>query len=472
LDTRRLFSNTRIPNHLPVLLHEEASFGEGDATDLWRLLQEITPASRMALLLLFVEPECVASTLKILKNLQGVYACDIIPLVCTDFLKIIDAKAPGKIFRSYILSKVDLNVISPFVIDGPTPDSMFFGRERELRAIREHIGLSCYALIGGRRIGKTSILQHLMRFGLSEAGFRVLYHDCSLTPTQAELVEAVVTDKTWFSAPPVLRPTSFVEVILALPDDKPLVVLLDEADKLIVPDQAAGYSLLRAFRALANAGRCHFAFGGEYSLRSNMMDPHSPLYNFPTELPIGHLDFRAVRELILQPMKEMEIELVDEERIVKRIWSFTSGHPNIVQRFCRRLVDKVNQKQHFYLNIEDVEEVIANDDFLRYDFLDIYWEQATELERLCSLVMARDRGLRTLLAIHLALRQLKLRPTLNEVNDALERLIRLRNILRLTDGGYEFEVTSFPEVVSRTSRLDDLIALICERYKYDKRGAS
>ena len=55
--------------------------------------------------------------------------------------------------------------------------------------------------------------------------------------------------------------------------------------------------------------------------------------------------------------------------------------------------------------------------------------------------------------------------TLNQVDDALERLVDLRNILQRTAEGYEFAVTAFPEVMAKTARLEDLIALNCETYQ-------
>jgi len=109
--------------------------------------------------------------------------------------------------------------------------------------------------------------------------------------------------------------------------------------------------------------------------------------------------------------------------------------------------------------------VVADPDFLRKDFLNIYWERATALERLCSLVMAADDSVRTLTAAHETLDRHDIRTTLNEVDDALERLVDLRNILQRTAEGYEFAVTAFPEVIAKTARLDDLIALNRETYQ-------
>ncbi|MGA9349327.1 MAG: ATP-binding protein [Anaerolineae bacterium] len=356
--------------------------------------------------------------------------------------------------------------MSPFVITGYAPDDMFFGREHEFREITEHAATASYALIGGRRIGKTSILKRLERVHLPATGFCALYHDCSFTPTQAELVQAVAPDKTWFPEPPANLPASFAGIIQALPNDKPLVILLDEADKLIEPDRRASYPVFDTLRALANAGRCRFVLSGEQALRTELTNPNSPLYNFANEILIGRLDFQSVEELVTRPMKQLEIVLEDEAEMVQCIWDFTSGHPNVIQRLCQRLIVLLNQRGDRRLTLDDVEAVVVDPDFLRKDFLNIYWERATALERLCSLVMATDDSVRTLTAVHEALHKRGVEATLNEVDDALERLADLRNILQRTAEGYEFAVTAFPEIIAKTARLEDLIALNRETYQH------
>jgi len=51
------------------------------------------------------------------------------------------------------------------------------------------------------------------------------------------------------------------------------------------------------------------------------------------------------------------------------------------------------------------------------------------------------------------------------VSDALDRLVDLRNILKNTNDGYEFSVTAFPDIISKTKRLNDLIAIDCENFQ-------
>ena len=465
LDTSGVFQDTKLPSSLPVVILEKLSSTSVALERIKSVLEDLLiPPARVALLIPY-ERSDEASNVLLEEKLRYTYAYDVVLLSRDELLKIVSSEEPPRALRSVVLSRIDLLSASSFIISGPALNNMFFGREHELREICDRIPIANYALIGGRRIGKTSILKRLEGVRLPAAGFRALYHDCSFTPTQAELVQAVAADKTWFPEPPASLPASFAGIAQALPDDKPLVILLDETDKLIEPDRRAGYPLFDTLRALANAGRCRFVLSGEQALRAELTNPNSPLYNFANEMLIGRLDFRAVEELVTRPMKQLEIELTDEAGMAQHIWDFTSGHPNVVQRLCQQLVIRLNQRQDRRLTLDDVEAVVADFDFLRKDFLNIYWERSTALERLCSLVMAADEKVRTLTAVHEALDKHSVQPTLNEVDDALERLVDLRNILKRTAEGYDFVVTAFPQVIAKTARLDDLIALNSETYQ-------
>jgi hypothetical protein len=125
----------------------------------------------------------------------------------------------------------------------------------------------------------------------------------------------------------------------------------------------------------------------------------------------------------------------------------------------------LNERQDRRITLEDVEAIITDPDFLRRDFLDTYWERASILEKLVSLVMIRDGTARTLTGVRSALAREGINANLNSVDGALERLVDLRNILKHTPTGYDFAVTAFLHVLSQSLRLDDLIALNREIYQ-------
>lgn len=422
-------------------------------------------STKIGLLLLLSDERSVRDTRNLLAaKMRRPFAFDIVVVGNEELFQIAVAHDPKQALRQQVLSSIDLNTVSPFVVTGPTPDSIFFGRESEIREIAEHTATKSYAIIGGRRIGKSSLLNRLHHVRLPAAGFRTSYHDCSATPTYDAFFAAAIHD--WRPKPPLDVPTTYDDLLQSPPTDKPLVLLLDEADKLVPADRANSWPLFNALRALANSGCGQIVLSGERTLRDALRDPKSPLFNFADEMLLGPLDFRAVEELVTRPMKQLEIELVDKKAIVDMIWDFTSGHPNVVQRLCRRLIERLNELGTRRITLADVNAIIEDPAFQRDDFLSTYWEAATPLERIISLLMADDENMRTLRAVRQALAErCDLQSKAREVDDALQRLVDLRSILKRTPTGYEFAVEAFPRVVAGTMTLDDMLEILTEEYQ-------
>ncbi len=482
VSTSHLFRDTKLPPVLPIMVLCASVTGEDNTKKVYEVLEERLHSSYRICLVLSPQDVVSSQICEFVDKIRRAYAYDVIPLARSDLIKILIDHEPQQTLRRLVLSKADLVSASPFVVTGPTPVNMFFGREPELRMITERIATASFAVIGGRRIGKTSILHRLRFVRLPAAGFQCLYQDCSTASDRATFLGTVVD--VWLSRAsqsdlddlddedykesdqrlPLNTPRSFTELADLLFGEESAVILLDEIDGLIVTESQKGYPLFREFRQLAQRGRCQFLLAGERELLRALRDPSGPLFNFANEILIGRLDFKAVEELITRPMKQLEIELADEPAIVQKIYDFTSGHPNVTQRLCQRLVVRLNERQSRRITVDDIDAIVVDPDFLRRDFLDTYWERATTLEKLISLVMVKDDIARTLSSVQSALARVDIEADLNSVDAALERLVDLRNILKRTPAGYDFVVIAFPQVVSQSQRLDDLVALTRETY--------
>jgi len=464
LDTSSAFSNTRLPTALPLVLLHRLEIEDRDLDDLGHLISANLGESRhIALLLLFSEGKALRNSQRLISDKAKVLGYDIIIIDRDEMQRLILAREPQNTLRRLVLSHVDLVSVSPYTMTGPASDNIF-GREPELRNIVEHTTTTSYAIIGGRRVGKTSLLGRLHRVRLPAAGICTVYHDCSTITSYDAFRAAEIRD--WRPEPPRDAPVTFAELIQSPPTDKPLVLLLDEADKLVPMDRASNWQLFNVLRGLVNSGHAQVVLSGERTLRDALRDAVSPLFNLANEILLGPLEFHAVEELVTQPMKQLEIELVDEEAIVDRIWTFTSGHPNVVQRLCRRLIERLNEQGTRRITLDDVNAVIEDPGFQRDDFLSTYWEAATPLEKIISLLMADDENVRPLRAVRQALaKRCNLRPQAREVDDALQRLMDLRSILKHTPKGYQFAVEAFPRVVAGTMTLDDMLEILTEEYQ-------
>jgi hypothetical protein len=456
LDTSPTFQDVRLPTILPFVFLQRAELLEGDLDDLRHLLSEHF-RHRFALLVLFSDELGLERARRMLdEKLRKVYAYDVIALGREDLQQIIVKKDPQRALRQLVLRNVDLIAVSPFITSGPVPDNMFFGREQELREITEHTGTTSYALVGGRRVGKTSILQRLDCVRLPAAGYSTLYFDYQPYPTSEEFLRAAYQRWMKERLPNDSALPPFTDIVDHFAGDEPLIILLDEIDRLAMNDAVEGSPLFSTFRALSQSGRCQFVICGERALSSKLRDADSPLFNFCNEMLIGMLDYRAVGELVTKPFKQLEIELVNEQELVQRIYAFSSGHPNVVQRLCQRLVEQLDERQTRQLTVKDVDIVVSDPKFQR-DSRDIFWERATVLEKLTSLVMAEDQSCCSVDDVREALARHGVQASFRQVDGALERLVDLRSILRRTVEGYEFAVTAFPRILSRTTTIHNAI---------------
>ncbi|MCP4542429.1 MAG: protein kinase [Chloroflexi bacterium] len=463
LDISPITANPQLGPMLPIVIFVSRQFTRDDILPLQTSIAHLEGRGFAPLILISLLSEQGVAR-DILDIIKTVYAINVFPATFMDLIAILFAKNPISALRETVLSHTDLEDIIPFIITGPTSKEMFFGRESDLERVRKQAVYSSFAIIGGRRIGKSSFLLHLHRIRLSAAGIYTIYHDCSTTPTYEDFLSANIRD--WQPEAPVDAPATFADFLHSPRFDRSTVLLLDEADKLVPADRASDWPLFNALRALSNSGYAQLILSGERALRNALRDPKSPLFNFANVMLLGPLDYPAVEDLITQPMRQLAVELVDEKAIINSIWEFTSGHPNVVQRLCCRLIQRFGNQGTRSITLDDVNAVIENPSFQRDDFLSTYWEAATPLERIISLLIADDESVRTLRTVRQVLAEhCDLRPKAREVDDALQRLVDLRSILKHTPTGYEFAVKAFPQVVAGTMTLDDMLEILTEEYQ-------
>jgi serine/threonine protein kinase len=452
LEIGPIVQGLKLPASIPLVVTDLTEVSEDDLASLMQAIKTQDATPRLVVVI-FLEGIAVSVFQDLAKRLHPV---KVLPLTRDQVQQLLFSRDPRRKLRVELLARVDLLQISPFVVHGATDRSIFFGREQEIARIVSNIRTKSFVIVGGRRYGKTSLLMRLHEEHLPNSGFWSLYVDCARVAAE-DFLKVATTD--WNPPPSSSLPSTMGALLQSMPSDKPIAVLLDEADKLIAYDRANEWTYFYGLRALANHGRAQFVFSGERILHEAISDSFGPFFNFANQIIVGPLELQPVYNLITQPMRRMEIELIDERQIVHQIYDFTSGHPNIVQRLCSHLIDRINQQNIRRISARDVESVIEDPDFIRTDFLETYFSQASVLEHLCALLMATDSTLQKLDIIQQVLISKGINATLNQVNAALERLVDLRGILSRTSNGYEFAAKSIPHVASKSQRLLDYIAL-------------
>jgi hypothetical protein len=428
-----------------------------DLTDLHSLMSILSMTSYFALIIDLNDFAVHLDPRKNLKNLVRDTIHDFIVLNGNDLRQIIIARDPGKRLVEIVLQQVDLTVVSPYVTSGPVPANMFFGRDHELKTITRKINDTSFALIGGRKIGKTSILAKVYRL-LSESVARssILYMDCQSVKTPEAFFEAATT--IWRVHPLIRSAEDFRRYVVYQREenaDEPVVVLLDEVDALLSYDLEHGDgTLFGLFRAMSQERHCRFVFCGERVLHNQLHAAHSPLFNFCDVIHLGYLREHAARRIILEPMQAMGVSIQDQEEVVYEIINLSSCHPNLVQYLCQQLILEANARHTRQITPADLDKVRHSSSFHEY-FLEVTWGNTSALEQVITLLIA-DREKVSFGDIQEELTQHGFAVPQEALEAAIAGL-RLYSILLKEGQQYRFASGAFPEVVQESQEVDVLL---------------
>jgi len=403
---------------------------------------------------LFCEGEALRQTRQLLDDsLRTVHAYDVITLGKDDVQRLVLAKDSQEALRFTIFNQtMDLTLVSPFTTTEAVSEDMFFGREGEVRFITQKVRNTPVAVLGGRRIGKTSVLQKVWRLlRQPTSGYRCVYLDCSPVRNCGDLFKVVAMD---YECPEVSAlapdPINFLDVVDILRDDRPLLFIMDEIDALLRYDVENDELLFKTFRSLSQKRACHFIFSGEKYVSERLKNAGSPFFNFCEPISLGYLDTRSAIELITGPMAQMNIELRDEDRIVQEIIDLSSCHPRIVQLICQRLIEEINQKKVRHISYEHLQRLSRNRTF-QDQYVASVWGRATSLERAITLLVNDDGA--TLSEIEAALGKAEVTNTTTELDTALSNL-EMYSILKWEEGLYKFVPKRFPGIVRECMDID------------------
>ena len=383
---------------------------------------------------------------------DSVYCHDFVVLDRQHLASIIAQNSPKRLIEIILEQGIELSSLSPYVVIGPVPENMFFGREKEIKAISQTIRRGNYAVVGGRRIGKSSMLQKLTRLFNRNPRYRAIYLDCEEKFDYEDLFK-VLGDEL---GQPLdsSDPLDFRRLAITLKEEAPtrqVVFLLDEVDELLAFDaqsKPAG-QLFKVFRSLSQEGTCRFVFSGGRTLYRHLHDAKSPFFNFCKDIVLGPLAEKSVAEIISKPMHQLGIELSEEEALIDRIIDLTSCHPSLVQWLCDKLVKTISVRR---ITLDDLEAVSTNPDFYQH-FIETAWGTAAPLERLITLLVEGPIFELDQLLEALAHYGITDRPM---IRDALE-MLQMNALLDRRGQQYRFVLSHFPRIVREFEDIPTLI---------------
>ncbi len=217
---------------------------------------------------------------------------------------------------------------------GVSRAAAFFGRETELSNILNREPAN-YFLVGGRQVGKSSLMKEVERRLKARGGTECVYFalaDADLGSALARSLE--LSDETVDAA--------IAE--LGRPGAPQRWILIDEADFFVEADAERGYQMLAVFRKLSEERRAYFMLSGFWVLyRGIAFDYASPIRNFGEQIRLGALDGKAAHDLATKPMDALGLSYAHES-LVDRIYRQTGGRANLMVTVCDEIIKRIGRE--------------------------------------------------------------------------------------------------------------------------------
>ncbi|MBV7541818.1 ATP-binding protein [Acidovorax sp. sic0104] len=231
-----------------------------------------------------------------------------------------------------LAAQLRITRISPYQTRGGiTREGSFFGRSQLLARVISRESAN-YLVVGGRQLGKSSLLKAVQR-RLQGHPHTVCHYvslrDHRLAPRMA----------LQFGLPADTPLEAIVDHLQAQYQGKRLVLLIDEADLFFRDESHSGYPQLSILRALSEEGRCWFMLAGFWDLyAAAVLDYQSPLRNFGEVLAIGGLERAACRELAIEPLRRLRLGF-SSETLVDKLVDASGQRANLVAILCQECLE-------------------------------------------------------------------------------------------------------------------------------------
>ncbi|MFU8773785.1 MAG: ATP-binding protein, partial [Anaerolineales bacterium] len=280
---------------------------------------------------------------------------------------IIQSRRPSGELLDLISVQVPISSLSPYETRSPVTGSRFFGREHEINRILANPDTN-HAILGIRRIGKTSLLRETERvLNERESNLQVVYLECSDLLSTDDYIREVVRKLNPRELPRLSMQKyvfffpNFLERMSKVHKSK-IIFLLDEVDNLVVM-QRGDWELFRMLRASSNKGACQYIIAGFREAMQEQYLLDSPFYNFAQEIRLSEFTRQQARELIGVPMENLRVRIKKEEQVIGRIYEETAGQPNLIQYYCLILLRHLDQSGEREISPESLIDVYSDEGF-------------------------------------------------------------------------------------------------------------
>lgn len=282
-------------------------------------------------------------------------------------VQVFESRRPSGELLDLISAQIPISNLAPYETRAPVTGSRFFGREYEISRIIGNPDTN-HAILGIRRIGKTSLLREMERILKEEDDpTHVVYLECSDLLATEDYVREVVRKLN----PRELPRLHLQKYVFFFPDflermaraqKSKIIFLLDEVDNLVIM-QRGDWELFRMLRASANKGACQYIIAGFREAMREQYLLDSPFYNFAQEIRLSEFTRRQAHDLIVTPMQNLRVRFRNKDEVVGRIYDETAGQPNLIQYYCMILLRRLDRTGEREIGPESLIDVYADEGF-------------------------------------------------------------------------------------------------------------
>ncbi len=349
--------------------------------------------------------------------------------------------------------------VNPYVAGNPVGDSpAFVGRMDVLREVQRVLRRpqdNAIVLYGQRRIGKTSILQHLAAWLPREGTYRPIYFDLQdkaawpLGRVLRELARTVahtlgIPEPDLGADPETAFRQDWLPTVLGrLPDGSALVLLFDEFDVLADPKEeqaaAAFFPYLRGLLT-ADPQRLKFVF----VIGRNVNDLSTIALSIFKGTPARRVSLLSREDTAdLVRLSEANNTLRWPVNAIEHVWQWTHGHAFLTQQLCSHVWEQAHdgtQAAPSSVIPEDVDAVVSSTLDASRNTLEWLWNGLPPAERvvISALAEAGPDPITQEQLEHL-LRESGVRVVIRELQNA-PQLLQDWDLIEPANGGYRYRV--------------------------------
>lgn len=313
---------------------------------------------------------------------------DIVVLDEKDCRDIILSPHSVQTFCHQVAGRIPVQTIQPYQTEGPVRARMFYGRDDELKRVRNNM-LSNFTIYGGRLVGKSSLLLQIHKIFSADDGYRV----CILKAQKLPIVELCRNMLKSLNIPTANYRNNLLTFERLMRDylssnTKRILFLLDEMDDVIEEDAKDEFSFFNTMHNLQGEN-CRFFITGYRQLATHCMNREARLFNFGERILLGSLSSHTARRLIEEPLcNEMGFRFEDDA-LIEQIIETTGGHPNYIQVFCKVLSESLDDQKRRKITQGDVSTTFENSIF-RSKVIDTFHVNFSQLQKLITIFMILD----------------------------------------------------------------------------------